>query len=82
VRTGDYAECIQQLSLFPAGCEALQAHPNAIEVLDLLVEKGCSKQAKDCAKGALMQLRPERKKHEASCTDVDTARQHIMMSCE
>ena len=37
--TGDYAECIQQLSLFPAGCVALHADPNAIEALDLLVDK-------------------------------------------
>ena len=55
----DYAECIQQMSLYEAGCEALK-QPEVVEALDELVEKGWSKKAKRAATGALMNLCPER----------------------
>eukprot|EP01048_Picozoa_sp_COSAG05_P021586 COSAG05_NODE_4022_length_1713_cov_2.089219_2_plen_126_part_01 len=44
----DYAECIQQISLFPAGCEVLK-DPAVVEALDALVDKGWSDEAKQCA---------------------------------
>ena len=52
----DYAECLQQLSLFAPGCEALKADPNVVVALDALVERAWSEEAKDSARGALMQL--------------------------
>jgi hypothetical protein len=52
----DFAECIQQVSLFPPGCEALKADPAVIAGLEVLVERAWSEEAKDCARGALMQL--------------------------
>lgn len=71
----DFSECIQQISLFAA--EALR-DTGVIEALDAVVDKAWSEEAKDCARGALMQLCPERIKHEAHAhNDL-----HIMMSCE
>jgi hypothetical protein len=29
----DFAECIQQISLYPAGCEALKAYPDVVSAL-------------------------------------------------
>ena len=80
--TGDYAECIQQVSLFPRGCEQLGADPSVVEALDLLVEKGWSDDAKDCARGALLQLCPERTKHITGNNVMghDMDEKHIMMS--
>ena len=52
----DFAECIQQISLFPPGCEALKADSAVVAALDALVGKAWSEEAKDCARGALMQL--------------------------
>ena len=59
----DYAECFQQISLFPAGCAVLKADPAVVKALDLLVAKGWSDEAKQCAHAALMQLCPERITH-------------------
>lgn len=52
----DYAECIQQLSLFHLGCEALKQDPAVVDALDALVERAWTEEAKDCARGALVQL--------------------------
>jgi hypothetical protein len=60
---GDYAECIQQISLFRAGCEALKAHPGVVEALDELAVKGWTEEARQGASGALFELCPERINH-------------------
>ena len=56
----DYAECLQQLSLFPEGREAMIRDPAVIEALRELVSAGCelcwSDEARRCALGALMAL--------------------------
>jgi hypothetical protein len=63
----DYAECIQQISLFPPGRAALQSwSAELVEALDTLVERAWSEEAKDCARGALMQLCPDRIKRPQS----------------
>ena len=56
----DFAECIQQLSLFQPGADALQANPTVVDALDTLVSRAWSEGARECAKGCLMQLCPER----------------------
>ena len=76
----DFAECIQQISLFPPGCEALKADSSVVAALDALVNKAWSEEAKDCARGALMQL-TDRQRESVSETGNGDAR-HIMMSCE
>jgi hypothetical protein len=73
----DFAECIQQLSLFPPGCAALKANPDVVAALDALVERARSDQAKDCARGALMQLTD---RQPPSPDPVDSAALHVMMS--
>ena len=79
----DAAECLQQLSLFDPGCEALKADADAIAALDMLVDKAWSKEAKVCAEAALKQLCPERyEKAPAADPDGGEQRRHIMMSCE
>ena len=72
----DFAECVQQISLFPAGCEALRANEGIMHALLTLKDKAWSEEAKVCAEGALMALIPP-KHHEV---DIDAL--HIMMSCE
>lgn len=56
----DYAECLQQLSLFPEGKEAMIRDPSVTEALRELVSGGdelCwSDNARRCARGALMAL--------------------------
>jgi hypothetical protein len=74
----DFAECIQQLSLFPPGCEALQAAPGVHEALEALIDTGWTEEAKDCARGALMQLTGQHPEVIASRHDA----LHIMVSCE
>jgi hypothetical protein len=56
----DYAECIQQISLVPAGCEALRANPAVVEALDALAEHGWTDQARQSASATLFELCPER----------------------
>ena len=75
----DFAECVQQISLYPAGCEALKAESAVVEAMDALVDKAWSEEAKDCARGALMQLTD--RQHE-TVAEVDLDALHIMMSCE
>ena len=75
----DFAECIQQLSLFPPGCESLKADSAVVPALDALVDKAWSEEAKDCARGALMQL-TDRQRETIAVVDWDA--RHIMMSCE
>jgi DNA-directed RNA polymerase specialized sigma24 family protein len=75
----DFAECIQQISLYPAGCMALKADSAIIPALDVLVDKAWSEEAKDCARGALMQL-TDRQRETVAAIDLDAL--HIMMSCE
>ena len=65
----DYAECIQQISLFPPGCEVLKNNSAVVEALDALADKGWSDEAKQCAHAALMQLCPERIKHSEQTGD-------------
>ena len=74
----DYAECIQQISLFPPGCEALRAASGAVEALDALVELAWSQEAKDCARGALIQLTGRHPEPIGGGVDA----LHIMVSCE
>jgi hypothetical protein len=74
----DFAECIQQISLFPPGCEALLATAGAVEALDALVELAWSEEAKDCARGALMQLTGRHPEPVGG----GIAALHIMVSCE
>ena len=72
----DYADCIHQLSLFPPGCEALK-DSDVIAALDVLVDSAWTEEAKDSAKGALMQLTD---RHREGIAEVDMDSLHIMMS--
>ena len=54
----DFAECIQQMSLFPPGCAALQENEAVIQALSTLKDKAWSEEAKICAEGALIALVP------------------------
>jgi hypothetical protein len=74
----DFAECIQQVSLFGPGGEALKKNPDVISALDALVDKAWSEEAKICARGALKQLCPDR----TEAVEVDSDALHIMMSCK
>ena len=76
----DFAECIQQLSLFGPGGEALKKNHDVVSALDTLVDKAWSEEAKICARGALKQLCPERGL--ARPVEVDLDALHIMMSCK
>jgi hypothetical protein len=76
----DFAECIQQLSLFQPGAATLQANPTVVDALDALVSRAWMEEAKDCAKGALMRLCPERAREQVF--EVDPDARHVMMSCE
>jgi hypothetical protein len=73
----DFAECIQQLSLFAPGCEALKS-AGIVEALDALVDKAWTEEAKDSARGALMQLTD---RHREVVVEVDPDMLHIMLSC-
>ena len=75
----DFAECVQQISLFPAGRAALTSDSAIVDVLDALVDKAWSEEAKDCARGALMQLTD---RHHETVAEVDLDALHIMMSCK
>jgi hypothetical protein len=81
----DFAECIQQISLFPPGCEALRAAPSVVGALEELVKSAWSDEAKECARGALMQLTD--RQHEsvaaaagAAAAAAAAAPLHVMMS--
>jgi len=76
----DFAECIQQLSLFGPGGEALKENPDVVTTLDMLEDKAWSEEAKVCARGALKQLCPERPIGLRIEIDLDAL--HIMMSCK
>ena len=81
----DFAECIYQISLYPRGCEVLKAWANAavVEALDRLVAGGSySDEAKDCARGALMQLtdRLPPATAEEFRAELADSQPHIMMS--
>ena len=54
----DFAECIQQISLFPPGCEALKENEAIIQALSILKDKAWSEEARICAEGALIALMP------------------------
>ena len=41
----DFAECVQQVSLFPPGCEALKADGAVVEALNALVGSGAHERA-------------------------------------
>ncbi len=75
----DIAECIQQVSLFGPGCEALKANPDVVIALDTTFDKARSEEAKICAAAALKQLCPERSE---KMLVIDPDSKHIMMSCE
>ena len=72
----DFAECIQQLSLYPPGCEALKENEHVLQALSALKDKAWSEEAKICAEGALMALIPPERDHK----EIEAL--HIMMSCE
>eukprot|EP01043_Picozoa_sp_COSAG02_P062726 COSAG02_NODE_8725_length_2462_cov_1.635633_2_plen_623_part_00 len=72
----DFAECIQQLSLFPPGCDALKAATGVVTALHALIGEAWTEEAKDCARGALMQLTGQ---HVGVVVDTDAL--HIMVSC-
>ena len=72
----DFAECIQQIVLFPAGREALTVNETLMQALLTLKDKAWSEEAKVCAEGAIMALIPP-EHHE-----VGLEARHIMMSCE
>ena len=76
----DYAECIQQISLFPPGCEVLKANPAVVEALDALVDKAWTEEAKQCAHAVLMQLCPERIKHSEQQSGGNGTGGHVMIS--
>jgi hypothetical protein len=76
----DFAECIQQISLFAPGCDALKAVPGVVEALDALIEQAWSEEAKDCARGALMQLTGRHPDPVGGGRDPDAG--HIMISCK
>ena len=80
----DFAECIQQISLFPPGCDALRAHSGMVEALDALVELAWSEEAKDCVRGALMQMaeRPPEPIAGGGGGGDDDELLHIMVSCK
>ena len=72
----DFTECLQQISLFPAGREILKENKAAMQALSTLKDKAWSKDAKRCAQGALMALNsPVPNVHAVEAF-------HIMMSCE
>jgi hypothetical protein len=75
----DFAECIQQISLFGPGGEALSANPDVVSALDTLIDKGWSEEAQACARGALKQLRAE---ESHGRVEIDPDALHIMMSCK
>ena len=73
----DFAECILQISLFPPGLKALKADTAVVTALHALVDTAWSEAAKDCARGALMQL--TNRQPDWHPPEVD-AQQHIMVS--
>lgn len=75
----DFAHCIQHISLFGPGYEALKANPDVVDALDTTVDKAWTEQATVCARAALKQLVPER---HTKAAEIDPDAKHIMMSCE
>jgi hypothetical protein len=71
----DFAECLQQIALFPPGCDALKPNDDVLQALSTLKDKAWSEEAKICAEGALMALIPPEHRE-----DIEAL--HIMMSCE
>jgi hypothetical protein len=72
----DFAECVQQIALFPSGSEALKAYNDIVmQALSALKDMAWSVEAKVCAEGALMALIPPE-----HLEDIEAL--HIMMSCE
>ena len=79
----DYAECIQQISLYPPGCEVLKANPAVVEALDALIDKAWTEEAQQCAHAIMMQLCPERIKHSAHTgggSGTQAEEGHVMIS--
>ena len=74
----DFAECIQQISLYPPGCEALQADGALLEAVAALADNAWAEETKDSARRTLMILKPEEVVRH-SVRDVDSL--HVMMSC-
>ena len=71
-----YAECILQLALYPAGAEALRADASMREVLSALRDKAWTDEAKKSAESTLMTLYPSELK-----TRVEAGlRLHVMVS--
>lgn len=69
-----YAECILQLALYPAGAEALRAGTSVREVLSTLQEKALTEEAKRSAESTLMTLYPSQQ------TTRFEADEHVMIS--
>jgi hypothetical protein len=80
----DFAECIQQISLFPPGREALRADPAVMQALTELKEKAWTEEAKGSADRTILALTPkqERRKSMMLVDDVQAGdAKHIMLSC-
>ena len=71
----DFAECIQQISLFPPGCEALKENEAIIQALSILKDKAWSEEARICAAGALIALMPPEPE-----PLLDGEEKHVMLS--
>ena len=64
--------------LFPAGRDALKADSTVVPGLHALISKAWTEEAKECARGALLQLADRHRK----VTAIDLDERHIMLSCE
>jgi hypothetical protein len=80
----DFAECMQQLSLFPPGCAALRAAPHVVDTLRQLCDRAFGDAAADCARGALMQLTnlsdDESGPARTAKLETSASQSHVMMS--
>jgi hypothetical protein len=77
----DFAECIQQVSLFGPGREALRANKAVIDALHTLVDVAWTDEAKESAQGSLMQLTDYQREMTASAAALTGLEPHVMMSC-
>lgn len=71
----NYTETLQQLALFPAGCEAILQEPVLLKALEEVAERGMTPEAREHAEGALMALSD--KEMQASESE---GPKHIMLS--
>lgn len=72
----DASECVLQCCLYPPGREALRASSALCDALAILVDKGLTDEARDCARRSLAIFNPE---PQVATQQVDMHR-HLMMS--